>query len=93
MKAIKTVIALLVVSVMLLSACAPAAPAEPETIVVTKEVVVEKEVVVTQIVEVEKDPNAPVYGGTLIVTTPGIVHLDVNSVNHIRSQLGYPAGL
>ena len=67
MKALKVILALLVVSVMLLSACAPAAPAEPETIVVTQEVEVEKEVIVTQIVEVEKDPNAPVYGGTLVV--------------------------
>ena len=41
MKAIKVVFALLVVSVMLLSACAPAGPAatpEPEQVVVTKEV-------------------------------------------------------
>ena len=38
MKAIKTIFALLVVSVMLLSACAPAAPARTGNVVVTKEV-------------------------------------------------------
>jgi ABC-type transport system substrate-binding protein len=83
MKALKTILALMIVSVMVLTACAPAAPAAPETVVVTQEVKVEveKEVVVTQVVEVEKDMSAPVAGGKMVVTMPGIVHLDVNSVN------------
>jgi hypothetical protein len=76
--------------VLRLTACAPT-PAEPQVIenvverevVVTQVVEVERDVVVTQVVEVEIDTAAPVHGGTLIVTVPGIVHLDVNSVNQI----------
>ena len=47
--------------------------------------------IVTQIVEVEKDPNAPVYGGTLNVTVAGIPTLDVDGVNQIgMSRVAQP---
>jgi peptide/nickel transport system substrate-binding protein len=90
MKAVRVIGSLLFAAVLLLTACTPTTT-DPQVIesvierevVVTQVVEIERDVVVTQVVEVEVDSAAAVHGGTLIVTVPGIVHLDVNSVNQI----------
>ena len=80
MKILKTLMVCVLISVFVLTACAPAA-AEPQVKEVIKEV--EKEVVVTQMVEVEvaADPGQPKYGGTLKIAAPSVIHLNVNDVN------------